>query len=115
MISDTGARLAEIIGASVQDLDIDSSKAPTLHIRPHNWRSLKTLSSNRTIPLVGAALWGARCAASSTQDAFLFVWIPKPWMRYLAARPMRQASKPRANLAQSTTVRPGTLDIALVL
>ena len=72
MISDTGARLAEIIGASVQDLDLDSGKAPTLHIRPHNWRSLKTLSSNRTVPLVGAALWGARRAASNAQDAFLF-------------------------------------------
>ena len=72
MISDTGARLAEIIGASVQDLDLDSDKAPTLHIRPHNWRSLKTLSSNRTVPLIGAALWGARRAASNAQDAFLF-------------------------------------------
>jgi integrase len=72
MISDTGARLAEIIGASVCDLDLDSDKAPTLHIQPHSWRSLKTRSSNRKVPLVGAALWGARRAASNTQSTFPF-------------------------------------------
>ena len=32
MISDTGARLAEIVGASVYDLDLDSDKAPTLQL-----------------------------------------------------------------------------------
>jgi integrase len=44
-----------------------------LNIRPHPWRSLKTASSERVIPLVGSAKWAAeRILAQPDGSAFAF-------------------------------------------
>lgn len=61
--SDTGARIAEIVGLRVEDVVL-KHKVPHIHIRPHAGlgRSLKTKSSARLVPLVGLALWGAQRA-----------------------------------------------------
>ena len=48
ILCDTGARLAEIVGLEAQDIDLE---ACCLHIRPNSLRSLKTKTSDRTIPL----------------------------------------------------------------
>lgn len=41
-------------------------------IRSHPWRRLKTKSSNRTVPLVGKALWAVKRASEETESKFLF-------------------------------------------
>jgi integrase len=58
MISDTGMRLAEAAGLHVDDIVLGD--VPYVYVKPHSWRSLKTASSERKIPLVGASLWAAR-------------------------------------------------------
>lgn len=47
-LADTGARLAEIVGLEVGDVDLS---AGVLHIRPNGHRGLKTKTSVRSIPL----------------------------------------------------------------
>ena len=58
LISDTGMRLAEAAGIHVDDIVL--GEVPYVYVRPHKWRSLKTASSERKIPLVGMSLWAAR-------------------------------------------------------
>ena len=58
LISDTGMRLAEAAGLLSEDIRLDT-EIPHINLREHAWRSLKTSSSQRKIPLVGASLWAA--------------------------------------------------------
>ena len=58
-ISDTGMRLAEAAGLAMNDIYIDE-ELPHVSIRTHSWRRLKTKSSERLVPLVGASLWAAK-------------------------------------------------------
>ncbi|MDC1399469.1 tyrosine-type recombinase/integrase [Yoonia sp.] len=48
LLTDTGARLAEITGLEAKDVDLDKA---ILHIRPNDRRGLKTKTSTRSIPL----------------------------------------------------------------
>jgi len=59
LISDTGMRLAEAVGLHQDDLVLDAA-VPYVQVREHPWRSLKTSTSHRVIPLVGASLWAAQ-------------------------------------------------------
>ena len=59
LLSDTGMRLAETVGLLVTDIRLDTD-IPHVMIRQHQWRPLKTASSERTVPLVGMSLWAAR-------------------------------------------------------
>ena len=58
LISDTGMRLSEATGLARDDIMLDTDM---LHIivRPHPWWRLKTIASERLVPLVGASLWAA--------------------------------------------------------
>ena len=47
-LADTGARLGELVGLEVQDIDLDKG---ALYIRPNGIRGLKTKTSVRTVPL----------------------------------------------------------------
>ena len=58
LVSDTGARLAEICGLERSDVVLEGQH-PHIIIRPNDCRSLKTRASERHIPLVGASLWAA--------------------------------------------------------
>ena len=58
-ISDTGMRLAEAAGLAMNDIYLDE-ELPHVSIRTHSWRRLKTKSSERLVPLVGASLWAAK-------------------------------------------------------
>ena len=70
LISDTGVRLAEACGLLNSDIQINDA-VPHLAIREHPWRRLKTSSSSRELPLVGAALWAAeRITKRQTEFAF---------------------------------------------
>ena len=58
LISDTGMRLSEACGLLSSDIVLDAD-IPHISLREHPWRRLKTSSSIRSIPLVGASLWAA--------------------------------------------------------
>ena len=69
MINDTGMRLAEAAGLHVDDIVLGD--VPYVWVRPQAWRSLKTVSSERKIPLVGASLWAAK-RIKSMSDSYCF-------------------------------------------
>ena len=58
LISDTGMRLSEACGLLSSNIVLDAD-IPHVSLREHPWRRLKTSSSIRSIPLVGASLWAA--------------------------------------------------------
>ena len=70
LISDTGMRLSEACGLLSSDINLDCN-IPHIQLVPHPWRRLKTPSSIRQIPLVGASFWAAqRIKASGYTFAF---------------------------------------------
>lgn len=76
LISDTGARLAEIIGLRKCDVVLNAP-VPHIHIQWHEGRRVKSSASERRVPLVGEALWAAQ-QGMQTEGDFLFpVFAPK--------------------------------------
>ena len=72
LLSDTGMRLGEAVGLSVDDIRLDD-ETPHINITPHPWRRLKTKGSERCVPLVGQALWAAsRAIEGASGSNFLF-------------------------------------------
>ena len=71
LISDTGMRLSEAAGLHKEAVVLDD-EYPHIVLKPHPWRRLKNMSSERTVPLVGVALWAAKRAIQSTSTDFLF-------------------------------------------
>lgn len=72
LISDTGLRLAEAAGLSLSDINLEN-EVPHLTIREHPWRRLKTASSSRVVPLVGASLWGVqRLVERAASEVYAF-------------------------------------------
>ena len=70
LISDTGMRLAEAAGLLSEDLRLDT-ETPHINLCEHAWRTLKTSSRQRKIPLVGMSLWAAkRIKEQNTDFAF---------------------------------------------
>jgi len=70
LISDAGMRLAEAAGLLSEDIRLDT-EIPHINLREHGWRTLKTSSSHRKIPLVGSSLWAAkRIKEQNTTFAF---------------------------------------------
>jgi len=65
-------RLSEALGLQVSDLYL-CHETPYVQIKTHPWRSLKTDSSNRLIPLVGTSLHAAKLA-SKGKNASDFVF-----------------------------------------
>jgi len=71
LISDTGMRLSEAVGLRQQDLKLHH-KVPQVALVPHATRRLKTDSSERLIPLVGASLWAAHRINESASSEYCF-------------------------------------------
>ena len=71
LIPDTGMRPAEAAGLHIDDLKLDED-IPYVDIKPHPWRSLKTKSSQRQVPLVGASLWAAQRIKANASSCFAF-------------------------------------------
>jgi len=70
LISDTGMRLSEACGLLSSDIVLDTN-IPHINLTEHPWRRLKTSSSTREVPLVGASLWAAeQIKAQGTEFAF---------------------------------------------
>ena len=68
LISNTGMRLSEAAGLMLNDLRLDE-EVPHVVIQPHNHRPLKTRSSERIVPLIGASLWAAQRIKQNAQGA----------------------------------------------
>lgn len=63
MLAGTGARLAEVVGLPLEDIVIDGD-IPHVVLQVHPWRDIKGAKGirgvkDRTVPLVGLALWAA--------------------------------------------------------
>ena len=58
-LSDTGMRLAEGAGLLKSDIHLECD-IPHVILQTHPWRPLKTSSSQRMVPLIGASLWAAK-------------------------------------------------------
>lgn len=71
LLSDTGMRLAEAAGLAKEDVFLDA-EIPYVRLCECPWRPLKTRSSERDVPLVGAALWAAKRAYESSPNEYLF-------------------------------------------
>ena len=71
LISDTGMRLSEALGLVWVDVVLEH-EYPHIHITPHPWRRLKTSSSKRLIPLVGASLEAVKVMHRQCDGPFLF-------------------------------------------
>ena len=61
-------RLSEALGLTKKDINLIN---PTPHIKliPHPWRRLKTKSSQRYIPLIGASLWASKRILENNNDS----------------------------------------------
>lgn len=66
VLADTGARLGEIVGLEVRDIDTELG---ILHIRPNGTRGLKTKSSERSIPLSQRATEALKGRLGELSDA----------------------------------------------
>ena len=72
LIADTGIRLGEGAGLLRSDF-VEHDGILCINIRPHPWRSLKTASSERLVPLVGSSKWAAeRILTQSIESRFAF-------------------------------------------
>jgi integrase len=71
LISDTGMRLAEVVGLKTADINLEND-IPYINLTPHSSRPLKTVSSKRIIPLVGASLWAAKQALKAHTNEYVF-------------------------------------------
>ena len=71
LISDTGMRLSEAIGLVWGDIKI-RHHYPHINLVPHPWRPLKTASSKRLIPLVGASYQAIKVIHRQRMNQFLF-------------------------------------------
>ena len=68
LLSDTGMRLGEGVGLLKSDMKLDC-EIPHISLIPHPWRRLKTKSSQRCIPLVGASLWASKKILDNRNDS----------------------------------------------
>ncbi|TGN55488.1 hypothetical protein E4L95_14990 [Paracoccus liaowanqingii] len=76
MLSDTGARQAEVVGLRKEDV-ILTGDVPHILIRPNINRRLKNAQSERKVPLVGEALWAAQRAMTTEGDHLFPVFQPR--------------------------------------
>ncbi len=72
LLAGTGARLAEVVGLLLEDIKEDAA-VPHVLLQVHPWRDIKGAKGirgvkDRTVPLVGPALWAAqRLKATATE------------------------------------------------
>ena len=71
LLSDTGLRLSEALGLTKDEVHLNAA-IPYIEIKPQPWRRLKTKSSERTVPVVGEALWALRQASQATGGPLMF-------------------------------------------
>lgn len=98
ILTGTGCRLGEVTGLRVEDVDLDGP-TPCIRIRWHEARRLKTMSSHRSVPLLGDALEAARSAVKAAEGS-----------PYLFARYARERGPDAASAALMKHLRGFTSD-----
>lgn len=78
MLAGTGARLAEIVGLPLEDIVLDTD-IPHVNLQVHPWRDMKGAKGirgvkDRTVPLVGCALWAAQRVKAEAKDGQRFAF-----------------------------------------
>ena len=78
MLAGTGARLAEIVGLPLEDIVLDAP-IPHVILQVHPWRDIKGAKGlrgvkDRTVPLLGSALWAAQRLKSEATPDQLFAF-----------------------------------------
>ncbi|MDC1375930.1 tyrosine-type recombinase/integrase, partial [bacterium] len=68
LLSDSGMRLGEGVGLLKSDINLVCD-IPHINLIPHPWRRLKTKSSQRYIPLIGASLWASKRILENNNDS----------------------------------------------
>ena len=76
MLSDSMTRLAEIVGLRKEDVFLDAA-VPHIRLRFTEERRLKGKTSERLVPLVGEALWGAQRGMTTAGPMLFPVFLPK--------------------------------------
>lgn len=76
MLSDTGARQAEVVGLRKEDV-ILTGDVPHILVRPNGNRRLKNAQSERKVPLIGEALWAAQRAMTTAGEHLFPVFQPR--------------------------------------
>ena len=71
LLSDTGMRLSEALGLKIEDIKLNE-EIPYINLIPNSVRKLKSKSSERQIPLVGASMWAANQISLNVKDEFAF-------------------------------------------
>ena len=71
LLSDTGMRLSEALGLKIEDINLNE-EIPYINLIPNSVRKLKTKSSKRQIPLVGASMWAANQISLNVKNVFAF-------------------------------------------
>jgi len=72
LLSDSGMRLAEAAGLAIEDIHLNC-ETPFIQLKKYPWRSLKTASSERKVPLAGYSLWAAeRIVSNHSRQLFAF-------------------------------------------
>ena len=64
-------RLSEALGLKIEDIKLNE-EIPHINVIPNSARKLKTKSSTRQIPLVGASLWAANQISLNVKNEFAF-------------------------------------------
>lgn len=59
LLIDSGLRLGEATGLAIDDI-VQNHEIPHIKVRPHPWTKLKTIGSERDVPLVRISLWAAK-------------------------------------------------------
>ena len=77
ILSDTGMRLGEAVGLRHDDV-LTEGDVTFAWVRPNEVRPVKTKGSERKVPLVGAALWGAKRAMQGSNTGYLFPRYASP-------------------------------------
>lgn len=71
MVADTGMRLAEAAGLHMSDIRLEGENISFVRIQPHPWRRLKTVGSERDVPLVGSSIWAAQRIVQNANEGGL--------------------------------------------
>ena len=59
------------VGLAIDDIQLDH-ECPHLILQQHPWRPLKTATSERLVPLVGASLWAAKRIVDTQSTPYAF-------------------------------------------
>lgn len=101
MLADTGARLGEVVGLTLDEIELDGA-TPHIVLKHQPWRRLKNDSSVRDVPLVGSALWAAKRIKATALEGQRFAF------------PTYNAAKKTSSNSASATLNKWVKDVVMI-